>query len=190
MSDLERKLFEPIGEVARWQVLYELLCATKTGDVLTYEDMAKALDLDPFKDRHAIQMAMRQAAMKHEQADKRAVDAIPNHGYRVVEPEEHLNLAKRHQRKAGKSIVRSKSKVDNVDFNELDTTARTAFELVGRVLGMQHEMMRRLDIRQGRLEEAHDAVVRDADRTKADVSGHEERLRWLEARANKRASGE
>lgn len=190
MSEEQRKPFEPLGEVARWQVLYDLLRSTKTGDVLTYDDMARALDLDPVKDRHAIQMSMRRAATQHEHADKRAVDAVTNEGYRVVEAVEHLSLAQRHQRKAGKSIVRSKSKVDNVDFNELDSTSRAAFELVGRALGMQQEMIRRLDVRQRRLDEAVTAVTTTAQRTVSDLAGVDERLRWLEEQETKRASGE
>lgn len=174
--------FKPVGEVARWRTLYELLRPLAPDDQITYEEMAEALDLDLAKDKTVIQLAMRRAAKELEEVDNRAVDSVRNVGYRVVRAPEHLTLAERHQRKARGALVRSHSKVEHVDFNELDQTARKAFEVVGRALTWQLQQMSYLDLRQRDLQAAVESVQGNVNRTQSDVAQHDERLRELERR--------
>lgn len=174
--------FKPVGEVARWRTLYELLRPLVPNDVLPYGDMADALELDPVKDRMTIQMAMRRAAKELEQVDHRAVDSVRGVGYRVVEAPEHLTLAERHQRKARGALVRSHSKVEHVDYNALTAESRKAFEVVGRALTWQLQQMRHLDLRQKDLETAVEAVQSTVNRTETDVAQHDQRLADLERR--------
>lgn len=180
--------FQPVGDRARWRVLYELLVPLKVGGVLTYDQMAAALDLDPTKDRTTIQLAMRRAARELEQVHKRATDAVPNEGYRIVEPEQHLGLARRHQRKAGKALVRGQSKVVNVDYNLIDPETRKAFEIVAGVFAAQIDFNRRMDVRQDNLEAALVAVTQrtevQAERTDEEIAELRARLKRLEEQAS------
>jgi polyhydroxyalkanoate synthesis regulator phasin len=174
--------FEPVGELARWRVLYEMLRPIQPDGVLSYEEMADALTLDPVADKTTIQLAMRRAARELEVRDNRAVDSVRNVGYRVVFAPEHLELAERHQRKARGALVRSSSKVKHVDFGALDQESRKAFEVVRRALSWQLEQMHYLDLRQQDLEQAVESVYGAVTRTKADVDRHDERLEELERR--------
>jgi len=179
--------FNPSGERARWRILYDLLSARTVGDVLTYDQMGKALDLDPRKDRTPIQLAMRRAASELEHVDKQAVDSIVNVGYIIVKPEEHLGLAKRHQRRASTQLVRGHSKVVNVDFNEMEPETRKAFEVMAGAFARQIDFMQRIDVRQRHLEEAVATVTRQteeqAQRTDEDIEELRARLRRLEEKA-------
>lgn len=183
--------FTPSGERARWRILYDLLRECEIGDLLTYDDMATALDLEPVKDRHTIQLAMRRAAAELETVDKRVVDAVQNVGYRVIEPAEQLGLARRHQRKSNRSLARGRSKAVNVDYNLIPADARRAFEVVAAAFAMQQEFNRRLDIRQRNLERAIESVTQQAgerqERTDAELAALRERLERLEKR---RTSGD
>ena len=76
--------FDPIGDVSRWKLAYEVVRAAATDTVVTYDELGEALGLHPVHDRHPIQMAMRRAAKELEEVDKRAVNAVPNKGYRIV----------------------------------------------------------------------------------------------------------
>lgn len=172
--------FEPAGEVARWRTLYDLLADSAIGDVLTYEAMAEALQLDPSEDRHTIQVAMRRAAKELEQEDKRAVEAVQNVGYRIVEPEEHLRLARGQQRRSSRALARGHSKVVNVDLSNVDPEVRQAFQVVASAFAMQMEFNRRTDIRQKRLEDALDAVHEKSTRTDEEVAELRARLERLE----------
>jgi hypothetical protein len=179
--------FQPIGDVARWQAVYALLRATKTGDILTYEAIGEALELDSKLERHAIQMAVRRAAKEHEEADKRAIEAVPNKGYRVVEAPEHLRLARGHHRRASKSLVRGQSKVANVDWAALEPEVRRAFEVVGAAFAAQIEFNKRFDVRQERLEKAFEDITARTDRTEQRT---EQEIADLKARLARLEGGE
>lgn len=173
--------FEPVGDTARWRVVYGMLLKAATGSTVTYEAMGGALHLDPDDDRHTIQMAVRRAAREHEVADGRALDAVPNVGYRIVEVPEHLVLARRHQKKAGRSLARGQSKVEHVDLSGVDPDTRRAFEVVAIAFKMQADFNRRLDIRQKRLESQVQAAVSAQEHTSDEIAELRERLEKLEA---------
>lgn len=174
--------FLPAGDVARWRVLYEILKPCQVDDVVTYEQMGKALDLHPVKDRHIIQMAMRRAAKEFEEVDKHAVDAVKNVGYRVVQIKEHLHLARRQQKRAGRALKSGRSKVVNVDFNEIDPETRKAFEVVARAFSMQMDFNRRLDVRQKRLEDVVQSVEQRTLRNEESAKRSEEEIAELKRR--------
>jgi hypothetical protein len=174
--------FEPAGQQARWRTLYQRLRKVNVGDVLTYEEMGALLQLDPVVDRHTLQMAMRRAAQELEKVDKHAVDSVVNTGYRVVEAADHVMLAKRHQRKAGKSLVRSHSKVVNVDLNNASPELRHVLEVGAAVLSAQMDFNRRMDLRQSNLERVVQAVATKTDHTDEALAELRDRLVRLEQR--------
>jgi hypothetical protein len=172
--------FRPLGDRARWRTLYGLLRERDIGDVLTYDAMADALELDAKADRHTMQMAMRRAARELETVDKRAVEPVLNIGYRIVEPAVHIELARRHQRKANTSLARGQSKVVNVDFNQLDPETCRAFEIVAAAFAAQIDFNRRMDVRQQHLERAVESVTQRSARTEEELAALRDRLRRLE----------
>jgi hypothetical protein len=172
--------FEPAGVIARWRILYDILKPMQVNDILTYEQMGDALELHPANDRHVIQMAMRRAAKEFEKVDKHAVEAVTNVGYRVVQVEEHLHLARKQQKRAGRALQSGHSKVVNVDFNEVDPETRKAFEVVARAFSMQMDYNRRFDVRQKRLESVMENVTARTERSEEEIAELKERLARLE----------
>lgn len=173
--------FEALGERARWRIVYEdVLSGCDHGDTVTYEALGEALELDPDKDRHTIQMAVRRAAREFEEADKRALDAVPNVGYRVVDVAEHMQLARRQQQRSHHALKAGKSKVVNVDLSGIDPETRKAFEVMARAFAMQMDFNKRMDVRQRHLEEATNSVVERQNRSEAEIARLRERLEALE----------
>ncbi len=172
--------FQPSGSRARWRALYEVLLGCDVEDVVTYEALGEAIDLDPDKERHQIQMALRRAAREYEVVDKRALDVLPNVGYRVVTAPEHLRLADQQQRKAGRALERGHSKVVNVDLNLVDDETRKAFEAVGRAFALQMDFNRRMAYRQGRTEAALREMSDRTERTDVELADLRARLERLE----------
>lgn len=172
--------FEPVGERARWLVVYDLLVASEINGIVTYEEMATALGLDPDKDRLTLQGAMRRAAKEHEVLDKRAVTAVPNRGYRVVEPQEHLGLARRQQVRSTRALKRGHSKAVNVDMSKIEPEARKALEMVAGVIALQMDFNRRAEHKLA----AHDRAIKSlneaTERTEKERQDILDRLQKLE----------
>jgi hypothetical protein len=173
--------FKPVGDRARWRVVYDMLTAAQVGDVITYEDMGAELELDPEKDRHLIQMAVRRAARQYLTEDLRALESVPNIGYTVVESAKQLVLAERHQVKARRSIRRGREQVTHVDVSGLDETTRQMFEIMAWKFTQQDEAIRRLDVRQQRMQRQVDAAVSVTQQTSDEVAALRARLEKLEA---------
>lgn len=172
--------FKPAGDRARWRVIYDMLRSLGTGDVLTYESIGAALGLDADGDRHQIQMAVRRAAREYEESDNRALEAVANEGYRVVEAPEHLRLARGQQKRASKALARGHSKVVHVDMTGLDAGTRQVFEATVRAFAMQMEFNKRFDVRQRRLEESLDAMTERTGKTEQEIADLKARLARLE----------
>lgn len=172
--------FEPKGERARWRTLYAMLQELAVDDVFTYAAMADALELDATDDRHAIQMAMRRASKELETKDKHATEVVPNIGYRIVPAPEHLILAKRQQKRAGKALARGHSKVVNVDLSGVEPEVRSAFQVVAQAFAMQMDMNRRLEGRQAKVEQAVADIAGRSERSEAEVAELRARLDRLE----------
>lgn len=156
--------FEPVGDVARWKVIYGLLRAADVDGVVPYEEMGEALGLDPVKDRHTLQMATRRAAQELETVDKHAVNSVRNVGYRVVRPDEHVVLARGQQRRSSRALARGHSKVVNVDLSGMTPEVRQLTEATMRAFALQMDFNKRFDARQKRLE---DVVTSMSERTAA-----------------------
>jgi hypothetical protein len=172
--------FTAVGETARWRVVYRLLCQTPTGELLTFEQMADALELDPRRHRAVIISALRYAASYHEKSDRRAVESVRGVGYRVVLPDEHLKLAHHHGRKSGAQLKLAYGKTVNVDLSLVEPEVRKALETLSRGFLDQMEINRRLLARQDRMEESVLIVSERQTRTEEEYAQMQERLAQIE----------
>lgn len=170
--------FEPAGPDGRalWYAAYELLKGVAINDVLTYEDLETALD----RPRAGVQASMRRAAKELLNEDKRAVIAVPNVGYRVIEPGEHLDVAKTRQRRSTRQLQRGQDVITNVDMSGMTPELRKMFGAVGTAFSLQLDFMRRLDVGQRKLADRLDAMAPKVDRTVEDVEKLKARLAALE----------
>lgn len=172
--------FEALGQEARWRAIYALLKPMSVGDILTYERMGEALELDAENDRNKIRIALHRAAREYEQVDKHAIEVVPNTGYRVVEPAEHLKLAQRRQKRSTRQLKRGHDHVVHVDFNGMDPEVRKGFEVTAHALSMVMDFNRRFDVRQKRLETVVSGEQVRTDRNEAEIAALKERLARLE----------
>lgn len=142
-------MFKPVGEKSRRAMVIELVKSIDYGEIITYETLMAALDVE---ERQIAQAAVHSANPGIERAYSKALQVVANVGYRVVEPAEQKALAQRQQRKASRSIVRAKSKVDHVDLSKLTDAERGMFSIAVTMLAGQLEFARRADLRYARKE--------------------------------------
>lgn len=179
--------FTPLGETARWRILYGVLQDTAVGSVAPYNQLAQALSVHPVRDRRTIQAAMSRAARELEEVDKHAVEAVANIGYRVVEASENLRLARGHQRKSVLALRRGKSKlvnIDPVDFSKLPAAMQTLVHNALVLVTEQQDFNRRTDIRQKNLEAAMASVQQKSSATEDQVAALTRRLATLEQKGD------
>lgn len=178
-------VFKPLGDRARWRVLLDLLRDTKTGEVLTYRAAYAALglpDADTTANRRVVQVAMRDAMDHLLKEDSRAVEAVRNEGYRVVEPSRQVDLARNHQDRARREVEAGRAHVTHIDLNGLSPEGRALAETMHRAFSAQADMMRRLDVRQQNLAAVVAAVERKTDRTAETLETVQRQLAWLTSR--------
>jgi hypothetical protein len=185
---MSRKPFQPIGNRARWRIVFDVLAEREVDDVVRYEDLAGPLSVNPVDDLKKIQDAARRAGRELEEVHKRAIEAVPDIGYRIVRPAEHLRLARHHQKTSTRALVRARSKAVNVDFEALDDEQRHRLEVAGRAILWLIDRSIQLDIRQNRVERALAAMDAKHDRTDAEVRELRERLAKMESELETRGT--
>lgn len=179
--------FQPAGQQARWRTLYALLEDRQAGAIVTYQELAAAIEVEPDTayGRHAVQMAMRRAAKHLLTEQLRAVESVPNVGYRIAEPGGQIELARGHQGKAVRSLERGHDAVTYLDVSALDPDLRRGVELMARAFLAQREAVRALDVRQRRLEAALESVSTQSAATATQAAATAEQVERLRERLDR-----
>jgi hypothetical protein len=177
--------FVPLGSRARWRILADLLAERGVDDVLGYDLLGDALDLHPARDLPAIQTAFRRAAAEHLVTHRQACEVVPTVGYRIVSPPEHLRLAGGLQRRSRRALAAGEARITHVDASGLDAAVAEVFMAAARAFGLQHDFMRRLDVRQRDLARAVESVTATVTRSAADVAELRDRMDRLTARLDR-----
>lgn len=116
--------FKPKGDTARWRTIHDLFLRTPVGETLEYQAVAEALDLDPDTDRARIQNAARQAREKLLTQHQRAVEVIPDIGYKIVPAVQQIPLAGKQVERASNALDRGRELTSNVRLDELSEGER------------------------------------------------------------------
>lgn len=193
-----RPTFAPVGEKARWRIVYDLLQRKDYDQVLTFEAMAEALNLSAHGQAHrsliiqAVQRAGRELSVRN----SRSIENVRGVGYRVVEPEEHVRLAGKGQQKAHRTLKVAQRHVEHVDYSKLSDEGKTLVIAALRVFKIQERGMRDLKIRQRQTAELVERVEQAGRQTAERVDEHEgrvqeqdERIKALEERLARLAGG-
>jgi len=172
--------FTPIAGKARWKIVYDMVKGLDIGDQISYRQLGRAMNLTREEDRVTVQGAVRQALPHLEVDEKKTLVNVPNVGYRVAEPAEHVVLARKHQGRALRQLTRGHSRAVNVDLSEVDSNTRRALEMIAQGFALQMDFNRRFDVRQRNMERALSTVAKNQDRTAEEIEALKERLHRLE----------
>lgn len=126
-------------------------------------------------------MAVRRAAREYLTVNLNSVKVVPNVGYAVIEPSKKLALAEDFERKGRRAIRRGKDQVDYVDVTGLDPDTRQMFEIMAWKFGQQDDAIRRLSVKQKRMQRQVDVAVSTSQQTVDELAQLRERLEKLEA---------
>lgn len=108
--------FASKGERPEWRMIYEdLLDGAEPGQVITYADLEGLLGRDFASNRGPLYRARRTLGEMHH----RWLEAVPNTGYRVIEPLEHMRVSAGHRRKSRRQVGMAIRVLEATDLTQL-----------------------------------------------------------------------
>jgi len=147
--------FSPKGSRALRVIVTEMAAAADYGDILTFPDLAEALNLaDDEAGRAQVRQTVSAARPLLLQDHGRALVAVRGIGYRVALPGELAGIAQDHRRKADRQISKALAVVDHADMTAATDEERRRFQAVGIVIRNLHNRMTSAEQRLADLEDA------------------------------------
>lgn len=131
-------MFTPIGDKARWRLIYDEISRLAIGDLITHDDLERAADTPHW--RQAYYRAVREL----EQADHRTLDVERGIGYRVIPAAEHERVMFRHQKRSRRQLTTAKRKIASADKTQLDAETARRFDDYELRMSQAEQMIRRL----------------------------------------------
>lgn len=159
-------------------ITLQILAAADYGTLVPYTVLMEAVGGDSVKQ---VQDFVQRVKRRLEQQHRKAVEAVPNEGYRVVKPSEHLRLARGQQSRSRRALARAQSTVTHVDTGKLTEGERAAVTMAATALAAQITYMRQNDIRVGRLEKTAELLITEQERSAQETAELRSRLERLEA---------
>jgi hypothetical protein len=145
---MDRKPFEPIDTVPRWQKLYDLVMARNAGDEVTYGEAIDLLGLTGRRAADALKIAqdtMRTAVAHLEKGGQRTVGTVTRFGWIVLDAQRELNQVDRRlvktRRAAGRTLRGAQalgtrreelSQFERERLDRMTRAARMTTEITGR----------------------------------------------------------
>lgn len=117
--------FEKKSSKAQWEIVTEVLEKKSVGDIVTYEEVLKALG--PGFPRAALSSVVWHAIRKFRD-HKRTFVNVRKVGWRMAEATEHSRLARREQLRSKRRLVEAVSIVDSTDVKSLTSEQRRALQ--------------------------------------------------------------
>lgn len=147
--------FEPKGEIAQWRVVYRVFESTAVESVVTYAELAEVLDLDANTDRHRIQAAARRAGKHLLTTQDRAVETVPEVGYKVVVAARQIAMAGNQIERASHALDHGHALTTHIKMDELTEAERAIVQTMAvgfsQVINYAKQIGRRVEDHEGRL---------------------------------------
>lgn len=147
--------FAPKGSRALRVIVTEMAAKADYGDILTFADLAAAIDVqDDEQGRGQVRQTVSAARPLLLNDHGRALVAVRGQGYRVALPGEMAGVAQDHRRRADRSIGRALAVIDKADMSAATEEERKRFHAVGIVIRNLHSRMTSAEQRLADLEDA------------------------------------
>lgn len=167
-----RRPFEPVGDEARWKLIYKHLLSLGVGDVVTYERLSEIVGFDIREDRSPY----RRARDEFLEVNQRALVNERGIGYKVVDAMAHREEARKKTKEADRRIDSAQQLLANANRNEMTAAEIGRVDAMLGALSGVRDMTRRISRRQDRLEAALKAARRESKENVAELNERLERL--------------
>jgi hypothetical protein len=152
--------FQPKGSRALRVIVAEAAARASYGDVLTFGELASALDVtDDQAGRAQVRQAVSAARPVLLRDHNRALVAVRGKGYRVALPGEFAGLAQDFRRKSDRAISKSLAHIDHAPVTDMSADELRRFQAVAVVVRNLHHRMTSAEQRLADLEEVVDNLL-------------------------------
>jgi len=132
-------------------LIAELVSGKPYGYLLTFEEIAAQLEIDP-SDLKRIHAAMQRTKPRLQSEHHRAIEAVTGEGYKILQPGDHARLATHHKKKSDRQIRRAIKVIKAADERDMTPAERERNRQLGMVLENHEQRIREVEARQSRLE--------------------------------------
>jgi hypothetical protein len=143
--------FEPEDDQPRWAAVYNRIRDLSPGDIATYDELSEWAGVDVSKNNRS---SVYQAIKVLQREDHRTMECVPGQGYAVVPASAHADLAKKHNRRAGRQLNKAIGKVQSADRNYLTPAEAKRMDEMETAYAQQRGMILRLEKRVDKTEVA------------------------------------
>jgi hypothetical protein len=117
--------FAPKGEKPEWLMIYEALLANaEPGTIVTYAELEALLNREFATNRGPLYRARQELG----ELRKHWLESVPNVGYRVIEPTEHVRISATHRRKSRRQVGMAIRVLESTDLSKLTGDALTEYD--------------------------------------------------------------
>lgn len=172
-------MFKTIGEKSRRLQVIEKVADMQPDQVISYETLESMLSVDRLTAQSVVNSALPGLQREH----KKTLVAVRGVGYRVLQANEHLGLATRHQRKGRRAVRRGKLVVVHTDYGQLTEAEKVKADTARQIFAAQEAFERRADLRYASKEKLDQFIAGQSstnERTVEQVEQVKARLRELE----------
>ena len=124
---------EPIKTPA-WHELYDTYKNTEYDTIITYDQLSKTIGFNILEKRYIIE-AFKRVMLRQ---NNKALENIPNKGYRIVMPNEHTRLASREVKRAERRLRKGVELSLCVDFEKLNQREQAQLTLIANRMQTVH----------------------------------------------------
>jgi len=164
MTMAKPKYFQPKGEKAEWEMIYDYLKSKEKGALISYKELSKVINRDFASNRSPIYRAMKEMEIE----DDRSLLNVRGYGYKITIAQDHEGLAFLHHKKSRRQMNTAKRKITSADMTQLSQAERARFREIELALSQQAEMIKRLDKRV--------TVVEEKQKTQGDTTARLDKL--------------
>jgi len=147
--------FQPKGSRALRVIVAELAATRDRGDLITYGELAEALDTtEDEAGRSLVRQAVSAARPLLLRDHKKALVAVRAKGYRVALAGEHAGIAQDHRRKSDRQISKALAVIEHTDESAMTPDELRRHNAVGVLIRNLHSRMTSAEQRLADLETA------------------------------------
>jgi hypothetical protein len=163
---------------SKLEVVTKALAAREYGDLFPYGELVDLTGSNKSTCQGLVRRACKTLLREHQ----KTVVCEPNRGYRIAQPEEHVDIALHHHKKGRRQVGHSLLTLRGTNRGKVSPEVLRRLDELEEVVSAQQSMLRRMTRRQSEMEKHLAGVAGETDQNRESLDDLSHRFHELEAR--------